>query len=191
MPVTTLLRPSLDQLPEYAEALRRGFEPSTLGGAAIAERQRRAIAEHPAAFVASLDDPEARGAPIILPDGSTVPRLPGFTRWIWDGGFCGAVNFRWQPGTPALPAHVLGHAGYMVAAWRRRQGHATRALGLLLREIAPLGLPWIELTTDPGNLASIRVMEAHGGVLVERFTKLAAHGGGEALRYRITLPPAA
>src|SRR2546430_6881442 len=33
-----------------------------------------------------------------LPDGSVVPRLPGYRKWIWDGEFCGVIGFRWQPG---------------------------------------------------------------------------------------------
>ena len=35
-------------------------------------------------------DREAKGPPVILPDGRTVPRLPGYSRWMWDGEFCGA-----------------------------------------------------------------------------------------------------
>ena len=49
------------------------------------------------------------------------------------------------------------------------------------------GLRWIELTTDAGNLASMRTIEANGGLLVERFTKPAAYGSTLGLRYRITL----
>ncbi len=188
MPLTELLRPAAEHLPEYAAALRRGFEPSTYSGPATARRHLDAMCEDAEAFLASLDDPAALGPPVVLPDGSTKPRLPGFTRWIWSNGFCGVVNFRWQPGTAALPAHVLGHAGYLVAAWRRGEGHATRALSLLLRQVNGLGLPWIELTTEPENHASIKVIEANGGVLVERFQKLVSHGGGPGLRFRIALP---
>lgn len=36
-------------------------------------------------------------------------------------------------------------------------------------------------------MASRRVIEANGGVLVEEFAKLASHGGGAALRFRIAL----
>jgi predicted acetyltransferase len=45
----------------------------------------------------------------------------------------------------------------------------------------------VELTTDVPNLASRRVIEANGGVLVERFYKSASYGGAESLRYRIYL----
>jgi predicted acetyltransferase len=186
--MTELRRPDADLLPEYEAALHRGWSPTPVAAEATRLRHLAAIAQDRAAFLASLDDREGKGAPIILPDGSQVPRLPGFSRWVWDGGFCGVVNMRWQPGTAALPAHVLGHVGYGVVPWRRREGHAASALGLLLAEIAPLGLPWVELTTDPGNEASIRVITAHGGVLVERFSRTASHGGEEALRWRIAMP---
>ena len=77
------------------------------------------IAEDRAAFVASLDDREAKGGPIAMPDGSRLPRIPGYQRWMWDGEFCGQIGFRWQPGTSALPAYCLGHIGYGVVAWKR------------------------------------------------------------------------
>lgn len=116
-----------------------------------------------------------------------MPRLPGYRRWLWDGEFCGAIGLRWQPGTPALPPTCLGHIGYSVVPWKRGRGYATRALGLLLPEARREGLPYVELTTDAANVASRRVIEANGGVLVETFHKPAAHGGAEALRFRIAL----
>jgi predicted acetyltransferase len=74
-----------------------------------------------------------------------------------------------------------------VVPWKRRRGYATRALALLLPRLSGEGLPWVELTTDPDNTASQRVIEANGGVLVERFTKPAAYGGAPGLRYRIAV----
>lgn len=185
--MTRLVRPAAEHLAEYAAALRRGWSPDNVTPERTAQRELAAIAADPDAFLAAMEDPEGRGS-VTLPDGTEVPRLPGFRRWILDGGFCGSVGFRWQPGTAALPAHVLGHVGYSVVPWRRGEGQAGRALGLLLAEVAPLGLPWVELTTEPGNAASIRAITANGGVLVERFAKAPAYGGAEALRFRITLP---
>ncbi|MBP0575839.1 hypothetical protein J8J27_34480, partial [Mycobacterium tuberculosis] len=74
--------PDLVRLPAYRAALDCGYLPSNVDGERIARAHLAAIAADAAAFVASLDDPHARGAPITLPDGSVVPRLPGFTRWI-------------------------------------------------------------------------------------------------------------
>ena len=179
--------PSLDRLPAYADALRRGFWSDNIRREESAREELEKIAADPAAFVASLDDPEARGGPIKLSDGSTVQRLPGYRRWMWDNGFCGSVNFRWQPGTSDLPKYVLGHLGYAVVPWKQRRGYATRALALMLPEARKLGLKQVDLTTDPNNLPSQKVITANGGYLVERFTTVTGHGGGEMLLFRIRL----
>ena len=182
-----LRKPSLDALPQYAAALERGWSPDNVRGRAAAEEQLARIAEEPEAFVASQDDPEGKGPPVKMPDGSEVQRLPGYYRWIWDGEFCGTVGFRWAPGTAELPPHVLGHLGYAVVPWKQGRGYATRALGLILPEARALGLPYVELTTDPDNAPSQRVILANGGVLIGRFRKPGAYGEAEGLRYRIAL----
>ncbi len=182
-----LLVPDLAHLPAYADALHRGWSPDNVRGADAAREHLDAIAADPAAFVAGLDDPEARRGDVLLPDGSRVKRLPGINRWVWDDGFCGNIGFRWQPGTSALPTYVLGHIGYAVVPWQRGRGYATRGLALLLPFVRAQGLARVELTTEPDNIASQRVILANGGRLVERFTKPAAYGGAEALRFHIDL----
>jgi predicted acetyltransferase len=152
-----------------------------------AQEELRRIESDAEAFVASLEDREAKGAPVKLPDGSVVARIPGFHRWMWDGEFAGSIGFRWQPGTTTLPPHCLGHIGYAVVPWKQRRGYATRALQLLLPEAAAEGLPYVEITTDPENFASQRVIAANGGILVEQFTKPPQFGSKPGLRYRITL----
>jgi predicted acetyltransferase len=133
-----------------------------------------------------MEDLEAKGPPVTLPDGSTVKRLPGFRRWLWDGEFCGSIGLRWQPGTTELPPYCLGHIGYAVVTWKQGQGYAKSALGQLLPEAKAVGLPYVEITTDLGNVASQRVILANGGVLVEQFTKPPQFGGKPGLRFRIT-----
>jgi len=181
-----LVWPAREYLASYQAALERGWSPDNVR-ADVAREQLETIAADPDAFLASLVDREARGGPIVLKDGTTVPRLPGFHKWIWDGEFCGAVGARWQPGTEALPPHCLGHVGYAVVPWKRRRGYATAALRLMLPDLAAEGLRYVEITTDPDNMPSQRVIEANGGVLVETFTKTASMGGTPGLRYRIDL----
>ncbi|MCC6193432.1 MAG: GNAT family N-acetyltransferase [Burkholderiales bacterium] len=182
-----LVWPSLECLPGYRAALGQGWSAGNVRGKALADDELAQIAQDASAFVASLVDREARGVPITLPDGTEVPRLPGYYKWLWDGEFCGSISLRWQNGTVALPPHCLGHIGYRVVPWKQGRGYATEALRQLLPEAKEIGLPYVEITTDPDNVASQRVIEANGGILVERFTKPAALGGGPGLRYRIAL----
>ena len=182
-----LLKPTAGALPGYIDALDRGWSPDNVRGKMAADEHLALIAKDAAKFLAGHDDPEAKGPPIKFPDGTVVQRLPGIARWIWDGAFCGVIGFRWQNGTSQLPAHVLGHIGYAVVPWKQGRGYATEALRLLLPECRARGLTYVELTTDPDNIPSQKVITSNGGALVERFTKGAVYGGKEALRWRIDL----
>src|SRR5258708_26845412 len=167
----TLVWPAGQYLPSYVAALERGWSPDNVRGSVAAREELERIASDAAAFLASLVDRAASGHPIILPDGTTVPRLPGYRRWVWDGEFCGSIGLRWQRGTEALPPHCLGHIGYAVVPWKQRRGYATHALREVLQEAKAEGLRYVEITTSPDNMASQRVIEANGGVLVEEFVK--------------------
>jgi len=182
-----LVVPALAYLASYTEALKRGWSPDNTRLEVATREELAKIAEDPAAFVASLDNREGKGPPVTLPDGSQVERLPGYRRWMWDGAFCGSIGLRWQPGTAALPHHVLGHIGYAVVPWKRRRGYATRALATMLENARREGLPYAELTTDPANLTSQKVIIANGGTLIERSRAGAAYGDKEELRFRIPL----
>lgn len=182
-----LVWPAPQYLPGYVHALQQGWSPDNLRPEAAAEELAR-IAEDADRFVSEQVDRDAKRPAITLPDGSTVPRLPGYSLWMWDGEFCGSIGFRWKPGTTELPPYCLGHIGYSVVPWKRQRGYATRALQLLLPHARAEGLPYVELTTDADNLASRRVIEANGGRLVEHFYKPVMYGGGESLRFRIVIP---
>jgi predicted acetyltransferase len=181
-----LVRPSELHLPSYVAALERGWSADNLRPESAQEELAR-VQTDAQAFVASMEDREAKGPPVALPDGSVVNRLPGFRRWLWDGEFCGTIGFRWQEGTTALPPHCLGHIGYAVVPWKQRLGYAKAALAQLLPEAKCVGLPFVEITTDPENTASQRVILANGGVLVEHFTKPPQFGSKPGLRFRIAL----
>ena len=182
-----LVRPTREHLSSYIAALERGWSADNIRGAIAAREELDQIYADPDAFLTSLEDLEAKGPPVKLPDGSVASRIPGFRRWLWDGEFAGSIGFRWQPGTTALPPHCLGHIGYAVVPWKQGKGYATIALGLVLLEAKSLSLPYVEITTDPENIASRRVVEANGGKLVECFVKPPQFGSKPGLRYRIAL----
>ena len=182
-----LVWPSRQYLPSYIAALERGWSPDNTRGLLVTEEQLRRIATDADAFLESLVDKEATGDPITLPDGTTVPRLPGYARWMWDGELCGTIGFRWQRGTEELPPHCLGHIGYSVVPWKQRRGYATRALREMLQEAKSEGLRYVEITTDPSNIASQRVIERNGGVFVEEFVAPPALASRREFRYRVSL----
>jgi predicted acetyltransferase len=182
-----LVRPSTEHLASYVAALERGWSADNERGLEAAREDLARIQADSAAFLASMEDREAKGPPVSLPDGSTAKRIPSFRRWLWDGEFCGSIGFRWQPGTTALPPHCLGHIGYTVVPWKQGLGYAKAALSLILREVRAVGLPYVEITTDPDNVASQRVISANGGVLVEHFTKPPQFGSKPGFRFRIVL----
>lgn len=180
-----LVMPSERYLAGYVLALERGWSPDNLRLEASREHLAR-IAADAGAFLGALVDLEASGDPIVLPDGSTVPRLPGYVHWMWDGEFCGTLSFRWQPGTEALPPTCLGHIGYSVVPWKRGRGYATRAVRDVLPFAAKQGLRYVEITTRD-NTASQHVIGANGGEFVEEFVAPSSLGGRVHRRYRIRL----
>jgi predicted acetyltransferase len=185
MPVQ-LVWPAHEHLASYVSALERGWSPNNLRPEASQEELAQ-IRTDPVRFLGNLVDREAKGPPVKLPDGTTVPRLPGYRRWMWDGELCGSIQLRWQPGTNGLPDYCLGHIGYSVVPWKRARGCAKEALRMLLLDAPSVGLRYVEITTSPDNLASQHVIRANGGVLVEEFIKRPELGGTPELRFRIEL----
>ena len=97
----------------------------------------------------------------LLPEG----RVPA-TQWVIaddDGVYVGFLQMRHELNDFLLD--VGGHIGYSVRPTRRREGHASRALGLAVRRAADLGLDRVLVTCDDDNLASARTIESQGGVL--------------------------
>jgi predicted acetyltransferase len=91
--------------------------------------------------------------------------------------------------TEALPLYCLGHIGYAVVPWKQGLGYASQALGEILKDAGTEGLRCVEITTEPDNTASRRVIEKNGGVLVAAFTTPQALGAAAGLRYRVHVGP--
>jgi len=182
-----IITPTLERLRGYKDALERGWSPDNIGLEKTAREHLARIEEDAAAFVASLTDIEAKGAPVTMPDGTTRPRLPGRIFWVVDGEFCGSVGLRWVNGTSELPDYCLGHIGYSIVPWKRQRGYATAALRLVLDEARKVGLDYVELTTNPENTPSQKVIQANGGRLIGPRQKYAAYGDDAELLWRIDL----
>lgn len=181
-----IIRPEEIHLESYTKALKQAI---ALGTTKIERAQRKLteIEADPKSFLAKQEDPEALGGDIKLPDGTYVPRMPGKTRFLWDGEICGTINFSWQVGTTELPDYYLGHIGYEVFSWKRNMGYASEALKQILPEAIKLRMPFVELVTNVKNLISQKVIVKNGGVLYERFMQPQSHGGADGLRFRIYL----
>jgi len=57
-----------------------------------------------------------------------------------------------------------GHIGYDIIPSERKNGHATRALKLCLREAIKLDIDQVLLTCDKNNIASSKVIKNNGGI---------------------------
>lgn len=181
-----LVVPSLELLPDYLDAVRRGW----MGDRVLfgSPEELLALAEQdPQLVLDRLRDRSTDGV-LYYRDGSAGPRVPALFRWVWDGGFAGNIDLRCQPGgDDRLPDDIPGHVGYATVEWKRGRGYATRALSLMLALAKAEGMTQVELVTDVDNVASQRVVERNGGVRVEEFEQTDRLGGGHAVRWHITL----
>lgn len=92
------------------------------------------------------------------------PQVPSDHWWIVDGDeVLGFIAIRHR-----LNDYLLnhgGHIGYSIRPSRRRQGHASRAVGLALERCRELGIDRALITCENDNAASARTIENNGGVL--------------------------
>jgi predicted acetyltransferase len=91
--------------------------------------------------------------------------VPMTTHWLLDDSevLVGVSRLRHRL-TPEL-LNDGGNIGYYVRPAYRGKGHGKTILSLTLVEARSLGLERVLLTVRTGNLPSIRVIEANGGVL--------------------------
>jgi predicted acetyltransferase len=89
--------------------------------------------------------------------------VPFTELWMSDGReYVGRINLRHE-----LTEELLewgGQIGYAVRPSARGKGYAKAALGSMLQVAAERGLSQVLITCDVDNVASRRVIEAHGGV---------------------------
>ena len=131
--------PAAQHLESYVAAPRRGWSPDTIDANAGRLQIGRAEVD-PEGSLTEVDDPQGLGSPIVLPDGSSVRRLPSFRRWMWDDAFVGGIGFGGSLARLSCPRTFSATSATPVVPWGRRHGHATSALGQLLEEVAGLAV---------------------------------------------------
>lgn len=181
--VFELLTPSLDLVPAYRVALQRGYSPDDVRGPDATVQSLNEIDANAAGYIRSLHHEQGRTA---LSERSLPVTV---VRWMWDGDFAGSIGLRWQAGAAACPDNALGNVAVSVVPWRRHRGYATRALALMCAEARSVGMTQVVITTLEENVASRRVIEKNGGVIVGSFERPGTYGrdGKPSLRYMIDL----
>jgi len=162
--MTALARPDVRLHASWAETVME-FGSETMHGSGVWHGDGGALdltEDGCAAFVAMVlpwSDPSFE-----LPED----RVHSDYYWITDGEGAAEEVVGFLALRHELNAWLLeegGHIGYSVRASRRREGHASAALGLGLTRCRELGIDRALVTCDDTNIASARTIESRGGVL--------------------------
>jgi predicted acetyltransferase len=175
-----LVRPSVEVVPSYIEALKAGpFSHMALGG--FGDEPVQSVSADPAGYIERLTDQALRT--VVTPNGQTFLLRDHSIRWAVDrsGSFVGGLSFRYDLGNPLIDSYC-GHVGMSVRADLRNQGFGTRLWPLVLRKFAAKGFASIIASANIDNPASIRSIERAGGVAIGRNDLF---GYGEAFVYRV------
>jgi len=112
--------------------------------------------------------------------------IPSKEFWIIDAdGYAGRIilGLTFTPSSDRVGHHV----GYAVRPTKRRMGYGTKALQFLLEEARSLNITKLMPTCGAANVASRKVIEMNGGVLLDCEPNGIAQNG--ELRFIIDLDP--
>lgn len=168
LPTVAARRSFLAALDEYRAEGRFAVDD----GSILARATRELAGADETAFAAFVEGILAHRSEATL----TIGAVP-FTTWWWLEGdeFLGRIALRHR--LDAELRRFGGHIGYDVRPSARGRGHATAMVRAVLPVARSMGIERALLTCHHENIASIRVIEACGGVLEDRL--------GDRLRYWI------
>lgn len=173
--MTALVFPTMGRYEEWADCVAEFLDAYPAGSGLPPEGP---VDAGPEAYAASVTQSELyRDESAVLPQGRI------HTDYLWiteDDSIVGFLRFTYELNEFLL--EVGGHIGYSVRPSRRREGHASHALGLALERARARGIDRVLVTCDIDKVASARTIAAQGGQLED-----IRHG---KRRYWIGLPPA-
>ena len=160
--VLQLVKPDIKYKDSFIAALKEGFcfgSQSPTDAETIAE-----IEKDFATYLATKVLKPYDATPKLRPDGNYYSNAPQITYWLVDeGNFIGTFNLRTE--LNGFLKYVGGHVGYGITPKYRRQGYATKGLGLLIDEARKLGLKKLLVAAKDDNIGSWKAIERNGGVL--------------------------
>jgi predicted acetyltransferase len=158
-----LVRPAAVFRESYLEALREGFNQG--GSNPIAPEKIAGIEADFGTHLAALDND---GQSQHQEFGRMLASVASNTFWLVEAGkFIGGVNIRSRADTHVL-ARYGGHIGYGIRPSMREQGYGTHILRLALQICRGMGTGIVRIGCAEDNIASRRVIEGNGGVLLRR-----------------------
>lgn len=168
-----LISPHKNYASSYAEALRDGMETHHVS----AEEIYRIETD----FDGWWKNENDLSVPVILGNGSAVPRVPQSLFWLvfGDHRFLGRISVRHE--LSAFLRIIGGHIGYAVRVDERKKGYGHLMMELVKPHVRDIGITPAMMTCNEENEGSIRIIEKAGGVLDEKFPH--PHSGVMQRRY--------
>jgi predicted acetyltransferase len=175
----SLVLASTDYRDDYIQALREGFRRGDQ-----AAMKPGAIDKIEADFEGFVAELTRQTGDILLPNGKLVPRVPHDMCWLVDGDtFIGETGIRYRLNDWLL--QIGGHVGYGIRPKFQRKGYGKLILKLALDRLRTSGVDRALITCYDHNIASVKVIEANGGLLDNIIDD--PRGGGKSRRYWIDL----
>ena len=182
-----LVKPDIKYKDSYIEAMESGFNALFLGSQSPMKSE--AIAEIKNDFEGFVTQKILKPydpTPKLREDGKYYAGVPQYSYWLIDNGkFIGAFILRTELNEYLM--YARGSVGYGIAPHYRRQGYATKGLGLLISKAREMGVKKLLVTAMEDNIGSWKAIEKNGGVLENIITLPWEENGPRYKRYWINV----